>query len=275
MKAPHWLIERAISEDVGIQGDVTTNFFVPKNAKIVGRIVLKASGVVCGTEIAAQVFHVIAPTSRVRILIRDGKSAKPGQTILAVSGDRKILTAERIALNFLQRLSGIATLTHAFSGHVKGTRAKIYDTRKTLPGWRVLDKYAVKCGGGENHRHGLYDMALLKDNHWAFGNLKNAVSTFRRKHPKIPLEIEADRLSRVREALRLGADMILLDNMSVKNLRLSIALIRKSSPKTAIEISGGVNIKNLRSIARLGPDRISIGRLTHSAPALDMSLEIP
>ena len=275
MKAPNWLIAKAISEDLGKNGDVTTAFFVPKDAILSGRVVLKADGVVCGVEIAAQVFRKISPSSHVSILIKDGEKAKTQDAILTVRGNRKILTAERIALNFLQRLSGIATLTAEFSSRIKGTKAKIYDTRKTLPGWRVLEKYAVRCGGGENHRFGLYDMALLKDNHWAFGSLKQGIFELKRKHPEMKIEIEADRIERVQKALQFGADMILLDNMSPQEIKFAIKLIRRSSPKTEIEISGGVNIKNVRTLARLSPDRISIGRITHSAPALDMSLEIP
>lgn len=275
MKVPLSLIREAIREDLGSRGDLTTHFFVPRGAKISGRIVLKAAGVVCGTRVAAKVFRKVAPSCRIRILVPDGRTGRVGQEILQVRGDQKILSAERIALNFLQRLSGIATLTRAFVDQVFGTRAKIYDTRKTLPGWRILDKYAVQCGGGQNHRLGLYDMVLLKDNHWSWGDLGRSLLNFRRSHPKIPVEIEADRLSRVKRALDLGADIILLDNMSLRNLKISIKMIRKISPKTAIEISGGVSLKNVRSLALLGPDRISIGRLTHSVEALDMSLEVP
>ena len=273
MKAPAWLIDQSLREDLGENGDLTTRFFVPLKAKISGGVILKADGVICGTEIARQVFQKIDHASRVKIIIPDGRFAKAGQKILEVRGSRKILTAERTALNFLQHLSGIATLTRRFVAEVRGTRAQIYDTRKTLPGWRILEKYAVQCGGGENHRIGLYDMVLLKDNHWEFGSLKEGMVRFRARYPKIPIEIEADRISRVQAALILKPDMILLDNMNPAQIKEATALIRASSKKIQIEISGGVNLQNVRSLARLGPDRISIGRITHSAPALDMSLE--
>ncbi len=275
MKAPSWLIEQSLSEDLGKSGDLTTRFFVPASAKIRGCVILKADGVVCGAEIAKQVFQKVDRASKIRIIVPDGRAAKAGQKILEIKGSREILTAERIALNFLQHLSGIASLTRQFVMETHGARAKIFDTRKTLPGWRILEKYAVKCGGGENHRFGLYDMVLLKDNHWEFGSLRNGLALLKKKYPKIPVEIEADRMSRVQAALTLKPDMILLDNMNPDQIKGAILLIRASSKKIQIEISGGVNLQNVRALAQLGPDRISIGRITHSAPALDMSLEVP
>ncbi len=274
MKAPSWLIEQSLSEDLGKSGDLTTHFFVPASAKILCFVILKADGVVCGAEIAKQVFQKVDRSSKISIIVPDGRAAKAGQKILKIKGSREILTAERIALNFLQHLSGIASLTRQFVMETRGARAKIFDTRKTLPGWRILEKYAVKCGGGENHRFGLYDMVLLKDNHWEFGSLRNGLALLKKKYPKISVEIEADRMSRVQAALTLKPDMILLDNMNPDQIKEAILLIRASSKKIQIEISGGVNLQNVRALAQLGPDRISIGRITHSAPALDMSLEV-
>lgn len=274
MKAPSWLIKESLREDLGKNGDLTTRFFVPPNSKISGSIILKADGVICGTEIARQVFQKVDPSARFKIIIQDGQYAKSGQKIAQINGSPKILTAERTALNFLQHLSGIATLTRQFVEQTRQTKVKIYDTRKTLPGWRLLEKYAVRCGGGKNHRIGLYDMVLLKDNHWEFGSLKSGLSRLKKKYPKIPVEIEADRLSRVQAALILKPDMILLDNMTSDQIKNAIQMIRASSKKIQIEISGGVNLQNVRALAQLGPNRISIGRITHSAGALDMSLEV-
>jgi nicotinate-nucleotide pyrophosphorylase (carboxylating) len=194
---------------------------------------------------------------------------------MRVSGSRALLTAERTALNFLQHLSGVATLTSLYAEKLKGTRAKVFDTRKTLPAYRELDKYAVRCGGGANHRLGLYDAVLLKDNHWAGGrDVPAGVRAARKKYPGILVELEAADLSQVARALAAGADVILLDNMTRPLLRRAIALIRKASPSTQIEISGGVSLETIRALGKLGADRISVGRLTHSAPALDLSLEI-
>jgi len=204
---------------------------------------------------------------------RKGWPALKGSSIEAALAG--VLTAERTALNFLQRLSGIATLTAAFAAQARGTRARILDTRKTIPGWRALEKYAVRCGGGVNHRMGLYDAVMVKDNHWlrpqAFAA---AVRRLRRLHPRMSLIMEADEMTQVRRALELGADVVMLDNMPPPRLRQAIAFIRKSSRATQIEVSGRVDIKSVRALARLGPDRISIGRITHSAPALDVGLDL-
>lgn len=269
------LIRQALREDLGRAGDITTRFFVPAEASLKGRVIAKASGVICGAKIAAEVFRALDPRCRVRVATRDGAIAGPGQTVLEVAGSRAILSAERVALNFLQHLSGIATLTAAYAEKTRGTRARVYDTRKTIPGLRDLAKYAVRCGGGFNHRMGLYDAALIKDNHWVHSrNLARSVMRLRRRKPGLAVEIEAATLAQVRRALDAEADMILLDNMSRSMLRRAVALIRAASRETLIEISGGVTLGNIRALAKLEPDRISIGRLTHSAPALDMSLEI-
>lgn len=266
----------ALTEDVGTRGDVTTRRFLPGALRLSGRIVAKQAGVICGLDIAQEVFRQVSPRIRFIPLIRDSAGARSGQAVARVSGPREILTAERTALNFLQRLSGIATRTRDFAKRLKGTRAKLYDTRKTLPGWRRLDKYAVRCGGGFNHRMGLFDMVMLKDNHLAVGrgDLDRLVRDFRRRHKNIPILIEAKTFAEVRLALECDADIILLDNMPIPMLRQAIKFIRSSSRKTLIEISGGISLDNIRFIARLGPDRISVGAITHSAPALDLSLEL-
>ena len=270
------LIAAALKEDLGPRGDVTTEFFLPAKTRLTGRVVAKEKGVLCGTKIARDVFLSAARGCKVKILIPDGRRVRPGQTVMTVSGGRSLLTAERTALNFLQHLSGVATLTAAYADQVRGTRARILDTRKTLPGWRALDKYAVLCGGGKNHRMGLYDAVLLKDNHWSGGaDIFAAVKMVRRRYPGMTVELEAADLAQVKRALAVRADIILLDNMGRPLLRRAVALIRKESPKTLIEISGGVSLATVRALALLGPDRISVGRITHSAPALDLSLEIP
>jgi nicotinate-nucleotide pyrophosphorylase (carboxylating) len=269
------MIRAALKEDLGARGDVTTELFVDAGARLTGRIMAKEQGVLCGVEIAAAVFRRVDPRCKVAVHLGDGRRVKPGDTVLRVSGSRALLTAERTALNFLQRLSGVATLTARYADKLKGTRAKVFDTRKTLPGWRELDKYAVRCGGGRNHRIGLYDAVLLKDNHWAGGrDVPGGVRLARKKYPGIVVELEAADLAQVERAVDAGADIILLDNMTRPLLRRSIALIRRRAPATQIEISGGVSLDTIRGLGKLGADRISVGRITHSAPALDLSLEI-
>jgi nicotinate-nucleotide pyrophosphorylase (carboxylating) len=269
------IIRAALREDLGRRGDVTTRLFVPARARLRGCIRARQPGVVCGTDLARRVFRACAPGCKVRVLVRDGGKVKAGQAVLEVRGGRGLLSAERTALNFLQHLSGIATATAAYVAAVRGTKAAILDTRKTLPGWRALEKHAVRCGGGRNHRMGLYDAVMVKDNHWLrpeeFGK---AVRTLRHRHPRLPLIMEADGLRQVRSSLGLGADVILLDNMPLPRLRQSIRLIRRTCKKTLIEVSGGVGLKGLRRLARLGPDRISVGRITHSAAALDLGLDL-
>jgi nicotinate-nucleotide pyrophosphorylase (carboxylating) len=269
------LVKAALAEDLGRLGDVTTTLFVPTGARLKGRVVSRQTGVICGTKLARDVFRAVDPGCRVTINVPDGRPVRPGQQVMEVYGGRGLLTAERTALNFLQHLCGVATLTARFVAKARGTRARIYDTRKTLPGWRALEKYAVRCGGGVNHRMGLHDAVMLKDNHWAAGgDVAAGVRALRRRHPGMPLIIEADTLSQAKRALELEADVILLDNMGRSSLKRAIALIRRTRPKTQIEISGGVSLETARGLARLGPDRISIGRLTHSAPALDLGLDL-
>jgi nicotinate-nucleotide pyrophosphorylase (carboxylating) len=269
------LVGAALKEDLGDRGDVTTQLFVDPKARLSGRVVAKQAGVVCGTWIAAEVFKRVDRGCKVAILLGDGRRCAPGDTVMRVSGSRALLTAERTALNFLQRLSGVATLTSVYAAKLKGSRTKVYDTRKTLPAWRELDKYAVRCGGGVNHRIGLYDAVLVKDNHWAGGrDIVAGVKDARRRYPGILVELEAADMAQVERALTAEPDVILLDNMTRPRLRRAIALIRRRAPRTHVEISGGVSLETIGAFGKLGADRISVGRITHSAPALDLSLEL-
>jgi len=266
------LIRASIKEDLGREGDLTTRYFVPRDKKLYGRVVAKQRGIISGVGVAKAIF--IVRGCRVKVHLRDGSPAAPGRTVMEIWAGRELLSLERTALNFLQRMSGVATLTSLYVRAVRGTRAKIYDTRKTIPGWRLLDKYAVKCGGGQNHRMGLYDAVLLKDNHWAAGmGVVAQVRKLRRDHPRTLVELEAATLAQVERALEARPDVVLLDNMDRATLKKAIRVIRARS-KAEIEISGGVSLETVGALARLGPDRISVGRLTHSAPALDLSLEV-
>lgn len=271
-------ITLALAEDVG-SGDVTSQFFVSPTLQALGRIVARERAVVAGTETAAEVFRRVDPSLHVEIKEADGAMLAGGETILEIRGAaRSILTAERVALNFLQRLSGIATLTRQFVDGV-GTKAKarILDTRKTTPGLRALEKAAVVAGGGVNHRFGLHDMVLVKDNHLlassGFSALAAAIQQVRRERPGMRVEVEADRLEQVRTFLEMeGIDVILLDNMNPAEMREAVALGKKKGVK--FEASGGVTLKNIRQIAATGVDYVSVGALTHSANAIDLSLEL-
>ncbi|MBI4062043.1 MAG: carboxylating nicotinate-nucleotide diphosphorylase [Elusimicrobia bacterium] len=276
LSAADWraLLRSALKEDLGRHGDVTTRFFVPKNACLKARVVSREAGVICGLEIAAAAFKACEPRARVTLLARDGARVRAGQAVMAVSGGRGLLAAERTALNFLQRMSGVASLTRRYADRVRGTGAKVLDTRKTVPGWRALDKYAVACGGGQNHRLGLYDAAMIKDNHYYGRSLEKGAARLRRAFPKMPLIIECDTAAQVTRALALKPEVILLDNMRGPRLRREIRRIRRLAPRVKIEVSGGVALEEMRALAKLGPDRVSIGRLTHSAPALDIGLDL-
>jgi nicotinate-nucleotide pyrophosphorylase (carboxylating) len=269
-------VRAALAEDIG-SGDATTLAVAPKN--LAARAVLRAREplVVSGLDFAQAAFRELSPKIKIQRKIRDGRRAKAGATLLKISGPaRAVLSAERVALNFVQRLSGVATLTAQFVDAVKGADAQILDTRKTTPGWRRFEKYAVACGGGKNHRIGLFDMILIKDNHLAV--LKNekpnaiasAVQRARKKFPKLKVEVEADTLEQVAQAADAGADIILLDNITTAQLRLAVKIV-KGRAKT--EASGGVNLKTVRAIARTGVDFISVGALTHSARAVDIGLD--
>jgi nicotinate-nucleotide pyrophosphorylase (carboxylating) len=266
----------ALREDIGA-GDITTDFFVPDGLHALGRIIARERAIVAGGQTAAEVFQRVNPKLNVEILQPDGAALTGGETILEVRGAaRSILTAERVALNFLQRLSGIATLTRQFVDATGKSRAKILDTRKTTPGLRALEKAAVVAGGGANHRFNLNDMVLVKDNHLStgsgFSGFASAIQRLRQERPGIRIEVEADRLEQVRSFLEIeGIDVILLDNMKPSEMREAVALGRE---KVKFEASGGVTLKNVRQIAATGVDYISVGALTHSARAIDMSLEL-
>ena len=266
----------ALREDLGA-GDITTGFFVPEKLQALGRVIARERAVVAGGETAAEVFRRVNPQLTVAILQPDGTALSGGETILEVRGPaRSILTAERVALNFLQRLSGIATLTRQFVDATGKSRAKILDTRKTTPGLRALEKAAVVAGGGANHRFNLSDMVLVKDNHLnagsGFAEFAGAIQRLRQERPGIRIEVEADRLEQVRSFLEIeGIDIILLDNMKPSEMREAVALGRD---KVKFEASGGVTLKTVRQIAATGVDYISVGALTHSARAIDISLEL-
>ncbi|MFH2204240.1 MAG: carboxylating nicotinate-nucleotide diphosphorylase [Elusimicrobiota bacterium] len=271
------LIVLSLREDLGRRGDVTTRCFLPKNTRFKARILCKSDGVLCGVPVVNAVFRRVCPRAVIAWRVKDGERVRKGAVVARVTGPREILTAERTALNFLQQLSGIATLTRAFVERAGGSRTRIYDTRKTLPGWRTLAKYAVRAGGGANHRMGLYDMAMLKDNHMdglSAEDLKRRIRAFRRRYPRVPVEIEARDRGEIDKALAVRADVVLLDNMRPAALAREIRHIRRAAPRTQIEISGGVDLRAVQRLARLGADRISVGRLTHSAPALDISMKL-
>jgi len=269
-------IDTALAEDIG-SGDLTCAFFVAPGQSGTARIIAKENGVVAGVEASVEVFRRVGPALQVKVILPSGSRVVPGDVVLTVSGEvRSILTAERVALNFLQRLSGVATLTRRFVDAVAGTRARILDTRKTTPGLRALEKAAVAAGGGVNHRFGLYDMVMVKDNHLAaqddLESLRNAIARLHATHPKIRVELEADTLEQVRGFLKLqGVDVILLDNMTPDAMREAVAL---GDGRIKFEASGGVNLETVKGIAATGVDFISIGALTHSAPAVDFSLDL-
>lgn len=271
------LIALALAEDIGA-GDVTSQYFVPADATVRAFIAARSHGVISGGEIAAEVFREVDPSVQVDILIPDGSQVSAGALVISIEGSaRSVLTAERTALNFMQRLSGIASLTHRYVEAIEGTRARILDTRKTTPGWRILEKRAVVHGGGTNHRLGLYDRAMVKDNHLVathdLSALQAAIHRLKEDHPAVEVELEADSLEQVAAFLELeGVDHVLLDNMSNEELIQAVKL-RGMRAKPMLEASGGVNLNTVRAIAATGVDFISVGALTHSAPSLDLGLD--
>jgi nicotinate-nucleotide pyrophosphorylase (carboxylating) len=267
------LIELALEEDAGL-GDVTSRAIFPPRHRSRGYIDAKQDLVVCGLGVAARVFERVDSNLKTRALVADGSRAKPGARVLAVTGPTgAMLTAERTALNFLQRLSGIATLARKYAAAVAGTGVRIVDTRKTTPGWRALEKYAVRCGGCFNHRSSLGEHVLIKDNHIAAaGSLATAVERARAAAPHLAkIEVEAKTLREVRAAVRAGAEVILLDNMTPAEVRAAVAEIAGAA---VVEVSGGVRYETLLDYAIEGVDVISVGALTHSATAVDLSLDV-
>jgi len=271
------LIDQALAEDLG-WGDITTDILVPETQQGKASIIAKARGIIAGTEIAREVFLKVDPKLKMEILTRDGTIIKPGDVIARIEGkNSSMLKAERIALNFLQHLSGIASETARYVEAVKGLPVKITDTRKTTPGLRALEKYAVQVGGGKNHRMHLGDGILIKDNHLATLHsqglgIKEFVARARQKaSPKLKIEVEVKNQKEAAEAAEAEADIIMLDNMDIEDMRQTVKLIKG---RVLIEASGGINLERVRAVAETGVDLISIGALTHSAKALDISLEL-
>jgi nicotinate-nucleotide pyrophosphorylase (carboxylating) len=257
-----------LAEDLG-DGDATSSAVVDGSERCQAQILFKEAGVVCGIEVAAAVFE--ATGARLRPLVSDGDRVDEPRVIADVDGPaRSVLAGERLALNLVGRLSGVATLTRRYVDAVEGTGVQILDTRKTTPGLRALEKYAVRCGGGVNHRLGLYDGILIKDNHLRLaGSIRSAVE--RASGTGFPVEVECETLEQVREALDAGADRLLLDNMTVSEL---VRAVEVCDDRAELEASGGVSLENVREVAETGVDFVSVGALTHSARALDVSLEV-
>jgi nicotinate-nucleotide pyrophosphorylase (carboxylating) len=272
------LIRLALEEDSAFN-DVTTKEFISKDEQAKAMLIANKNGILCGVDLFVQVFKSIDTRCKISLMMKDCSKFKEGDKILEIIGPVwAILSGERPALNFLQHMSGIATITNKFVASINNGKTKIYDTRKTIPGYRELAKYAVRCGGGTNHRMGLSDMVLIKDNHLKFiRNLTTEITAFRRKYKNITVEVECENINEVRLALNAKADVIMLDNTSFKNTKIMIDFIKKASTKKykpEVEISGSINLKTAEAFAKLGADRISIGMLTHSASALDFTLEI-
>ncbi len=266
------LIKQALEEDIGNE-DVTTNAVMPENKKGRVKLICKQDGVICGLNVFERVFKLLDEHTVIEIFVKDGDEVKKGQRIAMVSGDiRVLLSGERVALNFLQRMSGVATYTRSVVKLLKGGKTKLLDTRKTTPNMRVFEKYAVRCGGGNNHRYNLSDGVLLKDNHiGAAGGIKKAVEMAREYAPFVrKIEVEVESLAMCKEALEAGADIIMLDNMSVTDMKKAVEMI---GGRALTECSGNVTLENIAAIKDTGVDYVSSGALTHSAPILDLSLK--
>ena len=265
------LLKDALREDIGT-GDITTNILVNKRDQGKARIILNQEAIICGTHILKEVFQKISPKCKIKISIRDGKEGGRGDTVASIQGPiHAILIGERAALNILQHLSGISTLTKSFVKKIRGTKANILDTRKTTPGLRLIEKYATFIGGAKNHRMGLYDHVLVKDNHInVLGNIKKTLEKLK-KNKIYDFIIECENLTQVKQALNNDVKYILLDNMSLKNLKNAVKI---ASGKAALEASGNINLNNIKKIANTGVDFISVGKITHSAKSIDMSLKI-
>jgi len=271
------IIKNALKEDMSKEGDITTEIFIDKKLKFTAQMIAKEDFILCGVEIAAMAFKILNRKNTIKIFKKDGTKIKKGEAIMEIYGDRSILIAERTALNLIQRLSGIATYTNKLN-KILDSRIKILDTRKTTPGLRIIEKYAVKTGKGYNHRFGLYDAFLIKDNHIAclkdLSELKKKINLCRNIYPRKNIEIEAQSLKQVKDFSKLDIDIIMLDNMKIKEIKKAIEIIKRTNPKIKIEVSGGINEKNLKRYSNLKIDYISIGALTHSVKSADISLEI-
>ncbi len=266
------IVERALAEDIG-PGDVTSVPIIPANAQLYGKFLAKEGGVLAGLEVVREVFRQVNPSIVLTPHLQDGDPFQAGDILATVSGQGPgILIGERVALNFLQRMSGIATMTCQYVQATAGTRARILDTRKTMPGLRVLDKLAVRLGGGSNHRVGLYDMVLIKDNHIeAAGSITAAVERVRAAGIHLPIEVEIDDLGQLDEALAANVDRIMLDNMNTETMRTAVERV---AGRVELEASGGVTLARVPEIAATGVDYISVGAITHSVKALDISLDL-
>lgn len=270
------LIRRSLAEDIG-PGDASTAVTVAAGLTAAGRVVARQAGVVAGLPLLPLLFAELDPAVRVDLLCADGAAVVPGRAVAALAGPAAaVLSGERCALNFLQHLSGIATLTARYVAETAGTRCLVLDTRKTLPGYRLLAKYAVRCGGGANHRLGLYDRIMLKDNHWAAagGAIAELVARARREHPRLEIEVEVDSLDQLAAVLPLGTEWILLDNFTPAEAARAVALRDAAGSAARLEASGNVDLATIGAFARAGVDAASVGRLTHSAPALDLGLDL-
>ncbi len=271
----HQIVKAALKEDLG-QGDITTNSLCRNNSLVEARLLFKSAGVVCGLEVAQYVFKSISPKIQFKKLVKEGAKVKKTTAVAFIKGPAKaVLSAERVAINFLTHLSAIATQTRAFVDQIKPYRSKIYDTRKTTPLLRELERYAVRVGGGYNHRFDLSSMAMIKDNHRAMlgqMSLRGAVETIKRKTHK-PVVLEVDTLEEFKEALSSKAEIILLDNMTPVQVQKAVALRNKLKSKSLLEASGGMNLNNVHSYARSGVERISVGSLTSVRQAIDISLD--
>jgi len=273
------VIKAALKEDIG-SGDVTTRFFVPLGTRFRGKMLAKDNGVLCGLDVAKRVLELAAPGSKIKTRYKDGARINKGDIVMEVEGPATILTAERTALNFLQHMSGVATRAALFSAVIKSSRTKIYDTRKTLPGLRAIEKYAAGVGGARNHRMGLYDMAMIKDNHVALAGgrpevLAERIKAMRKAKPGLKIEIEVQSLAQLKAFLPLGADVIMLDNIAYRDMMDAMAMIRSyKGKKPEVEISGGVDLEKAAKFASLGVDRISVGSITSAARPLDISFEV-
>jgi nicotinate-nucleotide pyrophosphorylase (carboxylating) len=274
------LVQLALAEDLGTEGDITSATVILAPMQGQASFIARGNGVIAGFPAAAMVFETVDPHLRFERHVDHGRTVRKGDRLATVAGSmRSILAAERTALNFVQRLSGIATRTHQYVAAVAGLPCRVLDTRKTAPGWRLLEKYAVRCGGGHNHRQGLFDAVLIKDNHLAAlagepQAITRAIHAARDKYNhNIPIIVEIDKLEQLDEALACRPEVVLLDNMSHDDLRTAVALRNAAAPEVRLEASGGINLTNARQTAATGVDRISVGELTHSAAALDIALD--
>ncbi len=278
------IIKRALKEDIG-EGDITSFFCIPFNKKIKAYIIAKEEGILCGIDVAKEVFTIIDPSTKFKKMKEDGEKIRKNEKVAQLTGKAtNILIGERVALNFLSLLSGVATQTHYFVKKISKTKVKIRDTRKTTPNLRLLEKYAVRIGGGINHRKGLWDGILIKDNHLrVYGivkkrifnksKLKEIIETIR-KSTSLEIEVEVENLSHFKEAIKCNPDIILLDNFKIRDIKKAVKFRNRFFPKVKLEASGGINLDNVKDVALSGVEFISVGSITHSPESIDFSLEV-